>query len=139
MARIAIAHWDGLVSPVLDSAAEVLVVDTGSEPPERSVRQLGAVYMPQRVERLQDMGVDVVICGAVSNPLRHMMESAGMKVIPWTRGPVDAVLEAYLSGSLQDGPEAKTYAMPGRRGGRGPRYRGGRGQGIHGNQGEDQQ
>jgi predicted Fe-Mo cluster-binding NifX family protein len=115
------------VSPVLDSAAEVLVVDTGAEPPERSVHTLGETYMPQRVERLQDMDVDVVICGAVSNPLRRMIESAGITVIPWTRGPVDGVLEAYLSGSLQDGPEAETYAMPGRRGGRGPRYRGGRG------------
>ena len=127
MARIAIPHWKGRVSPVLDAAAEVLVADIGVEPPERSVHTLGETYMPQRVERLQDMDVDVVICGAVSNPLRRMIESAGIKVIPWTRGPVDGVLEAYLSGSLEDGPEAETYAMPGRRKGRGPRYRGGRG------------
>jgi len=127
MARIAISHWNGRVSPVLDSAGEVLVVDTGDDPPEKTVHELRETDMPRRVERLQDMDVDVLICGAVSNPLRRMIESAGIKVIPWTRGPVDGVLEAYLSGSLEDGPEAETYAMPGRRGGRGPRYRGGRG------------
>ncbi len=137
MARIAIPHWNGLVSPVLDSAAEVLVVDTGAEPHEKSVHPLPETHIPQRVERLQHMDVDVVICGAVSNPLRRMAESAGIEVIPWMRGQVEAVLEAYLSGSLEDDAAEESYAMPGRRAGRGPRYRGGRGRGFHRRRGED--
>lgn len=123
MSRIAVAHWNDRVSPVLDSAGEVMVVDTGNENGERSIVRFSCAGMAQRVRRLRELNVDTVICGAVSNPFRRMIEASGIKVRPWVSGTVDSVLEAYLSGSLKD----DRYAMPGRRGGRGPRYRGGRG------------
>jgi predicted Fe-Mo cluster-binding NifX family protein len=78
--------------------------------------------MTEKVKRLKELGVDVVLCGGISNPLRGMTEAAGIRVIPWLSGRVDDVLAAYFSGSLTD----ERFAMPGRPGRKGPRYRGGR-------------
>ena len=126
MARIAIPHWKGMVSPVFDAARELLVIDTTAGSQARWKEPFSGSLMPRRVHRLKELGIDVVVCGGISNPLRAMTEAAGIRVIPWMSGPVDEVLAAYSSGSLGDG----RFTMPGGRGPKGPRYRGGRGGGI---------
>lgn len=122
MARIAMPNWKGRVSPVFDVARELLVIDTTGGAHPRRTEPFSGSLMPQRVQRLKELGINVVICGGISNPLRAMTEAAGIHVIPWMSGPVDEVLAAHLSGSLGDG----RFAMPGGRGPKGPRYRGGR-------------
>lgn len=122
MARIAIPCWEGTVSPVFDVARELLVIDTTGSAHPRWTEPFSGSLMPQRMHRLKELGIDVVICGGISNPLRAMTEAAGIRVIPWMSGPVDEVLAAYFSGSLGDG----RFTMPGGPGPRGPRYRGGR-------------
>jgi len=79
--------------------------------------------MPLRAARLGQLGVNVLICGSISNPLARLIEARGIRLVPWMTGPVDEVLQAYLAGALP----ADRFAMPGRRGPGGPRYRGGRG------------
>jgi len=123
--RLAIPNWNGRVSPVFDAASEVVVVDAaGGRAASRAVYSLPEALMPGRVERLKRLGVNLLICGGVSNPLRRMLEVAGMSVLPGHTGTVDEVLAAFLAGGLGDG----RFAMPGRQGfGRGRRFRGGRG------------
>jgi predicted Fe-Mo cluster-binding NifX family protein len=123
MATIAIPDWDGRVSPVFDTASKLLVAEVlpgGAN--SRRTEHLSETLIPQRVSRLRDLGIDVVLCGSISNPLQTMMEGAGIQVIPWLSGPVEDVLNAYLSGSLSSG----SFAMPRGRA-RGRRHRGGRG------------
>ncbi len=119
MARIAVPNWNGRVSPVFDVASELLVQDVHSG--SRCRETLQGPLMFQKVEHLKDLKIDVVICGGISNPFREAIEGAGMEVIPWRSGPVERVLQAYAAGSVQD----RRFAMPGRNGGKGPRYRGG--------------
>jgi len=111
-----------MVSPVFDAARELLVIDTAAGPRTRWTAPFSGSLIPQRVQRLKELGIDVVICGGISNPLRAMAEAAGVRVIPWISGSVEQVLGAYLSGSLGDG----RFTMPGGPGPKGPRYRGGR-------------
>jgi predicted Fe-Mo cluster-binding NifX family protein len=122
--RLGIASWNGRVSPVFDTAAHVLVVDV-DEAGEQGRRE-EAVREPvpaRRVRRLVELGVEVLICGAVSRPLATLLAGAGIQLVPWVAGPVDEVLAAYLGGRLP----APQWAMPGcacqHPGPRGPRGR----------------
>ena len=62
-----------------------------------------------RARRVTGIGPDVLICGAISQPLEAMLVSAGVRVICQTCGPVEEVLQAFLSGQLT----AQSFLMPG--------------------------
>lgn len=129
--RVAIATWNGRVSPVFDTATQVLLVDFGdSGEVSRSTAAIAEAMPHRRILRLSELGADVLICGAISRPLAAMAEGAGVRIMPWIAGDVEEVLEAYVAGRLP-GPQ---FMMPGcfcrgcgfGRGGRG-RGRGGQG------------
>lgn len=126
--RIALPVWGNLLSPVLDTAARLLVVELpeGETAPERGKGERREVPLPPeppplRAARIASLGVEVLICGAVSRPLAWMLEARGMRVVPWVRGEVDRVIEAWQAGALS-GPG---FAMPGWGRGRGRWGRGG--------------
>jgi len=126
--RIAIPTWQGTVSPVFDVARSLLLADV--EPGgamQRHQEPLGEGHPLARVRHLQELSVDVLLCGAVSAPVEQMLVAAGVRVIPYLCGPVDGVLQAFLSDRLR----GRAFLMPGcgrRRHGRA----GGRGGGRHG-------
>jgi predicted Fe-Mo cluster-binding NifX family protein len=62
-----------------------------------------------RARQVANLGVEVLICGAISMPLEAMLVSAGVRVLPHTCGPVEEVLRAFASGRLPD----EAYSMPG--------------------------
>ena len=124
--KVAIPTWTGRVSPVFDVARLLLVVDIddGTEV-FRDEAILEETQLVPRTRRVTQLGVDVLICGAISMPLEAMLVSAGVRVIPHTCGTVEEVFQAFASGRLTD----KAFLMPGccgrRRRFRG-RHRGGR-------------
>ncbi|MGC9455069.1 MAG: NifB/NifX family molybdenum-iron cluster-binding protein [Phycisphaerae bacterium] len=108
--RVAIADFDGRVSPVFDVARHLRVLDVDSgETVAREDVALTEVHELSRVARLKDLGVDVLICGAVSRPLEAALTSAGMRVIARICGPVEDVVSAYLQGRLL----SDAFLMPG--------------------------
>lgn len=108
--RVAIANFDGRVSPVFDVAQHLLVLDVDAgEPTAREDVALTNCHELARVARLRELGVDVLICGAVSRPLEEAMMSAGVEVIARVCGPVDEVLAAFLQGP----PISEAFLMPG--------------------------
>jgi predicted Fe-Mo cluster-binding NifX family protein len=108
--KIAIPIWQDRVSPVFDSAGLLLVVELadGAEV-GRSEERLTEVLPPQRVARLKELSVDVLICGAVSRPLADMIASSGIALVPFISGESDVVLGAYLSNRLP----SPQFMMPG--------------------------
>ena len=128
--RIGIPIWNDRVSPVLDTAERLVVVDTGAAAGQ--VREEVALHdtrLPLRATRLAELGLDVLICGAVSSPLAEMLAAAGVPLRPWIAGEVEDVLQALSTGRL-DRPR---YRMPGCCGRPGPR--GGRGRTHRGREG----
>jgi len=108
---------------VLDAAERLLVVDASGER-QRSEIGLSGLSLWRRAAAIEQSGVEVVICGAVTRPLLEALRGAGVQVVPWVSGPVEEILRAYARGELvQD-----AFGMPGcgrrmRRGGgrrRGP-------------------
>ena len=126
--RIAIPTWDDRISPVFDVARHLLVVDVEDNAEvARSEVVIEETALPRRAKQLTDLGVNVLICGAMSRPLERMLTSAGVQVIPHTCGSADSVLKTFLSGQLTE----QAFLMPGCRG----RGRG-RGRRLHGRLGE---
>ena len=62
-----------------------------------------------RAEKLAELGVDVLVCGAISRPLEAMLTAAGVKVIAQVCGGIEEVLDAHGTGRLGD----PAFAMPG--------------------------
>ncbi|HTU00328.1 MAG TPA: NifB/NifX family molybdenum-iron cluster-binding protein [Candidatus Sulfotelmatobacter sp.] len=99
--RLAIPVWKGRVSPVFDAAAQVLLVEIEQGCEQKRREEALSEHRPaERVRRLVELGVDVLICGAVSRPLATLLAAAGVRVVPWTAGPIEGVLNAYLAGKL---------------------------------------
>lgn len=108
--RLAIPTWNERVSPVFDVARHLLVVDV-EDNAEVSRREavIEEMSLAGREKQLADQGVDVLICGAISQSLERMLASVGVTVISNTCGFVEEVLRALLSGQLTE----LGFLMPG--------------------------
>ena len=56
--------------------------------------------LSRRCFRVQELNVDTLICGAISRHFQRILDSGGIKVIPWISGAAEDVLTAYLEGDL---------------------------------------
>ncbi|MDO9542540.1 MAG: NifB/NifX family molybdenum-iron cluster-binding protein [Kiritimatiellia bacterium] len=126
--KMAITSWNGRIAPVFDVSRQVVVMEAkGGRIINRQEHDLESSEPSAKVIRLTELGIDTLICGAVSRPLADMIVARGIKLIPFVAGETDQVAEAYLAGSLMN----TAFAMPGccgrQQGFRGPR--GGRGMG----------
>ena len=130
---IALPNCQGRVSPVFDVAARLVLVRLkGMAELERREVVLFEKQPEGIVRSLDELGIKVLICGAISQGLQLALEQAGVRVVPGICGELDPVIGAYRKGTLTQ-PE---FVMPGchgrprdaaRRGGRcrrrsGPRH-----------------
>jgi predicted Fe-Mo cluster-binding NifX family protein len=94
--RVALPAWDGRVSPVFDVANRILVVDIERGTVTRTSDH--TLEDDNRVETLSTLGVDVLLCSAISWPVEAMLWVAGIEVVSDICGPIDEVIGAYRSG-----------------------------------------
>lgn len=99
--RIAIPIWGDKVSPVLDTASRLLIVEVADQTEvSRFEIYLDEQDLSRRCFRIQGMEVDILICGAISRPFLRMLMASGINIIPEISGHAEEVLEAYLKGNL---------------------------------------
>jgi len=99
--KTAIPIWDGKISPVFDTASKLLIIQVeDNKETSRLEATLDEQNLSRRCSRIQDLGVDVLICGAISRPFYRMLVAGGVQVIPWISGSAEDVLEAWMSGTL---------------------------------------
>ena len=55
-----------------------------------------------RIEKLKELGVSVIISGAVSCFVSDIIRGKGMKLISWTNGPVDSIVKSYIAGNINE-------------------------------------
>jgi predicted Fe-Mo cluster-binding NifX family protein len=110
MMKIAIPQWRHRVSPVLDESHELLIVhmETGKEV-RRTKEKLMHDDPLHRARHISGLGVDVLICGAVSSILEIALISAGVQVISCKCGAINDVVDAYKNNKLKD----SLFLMPG--------------------------
>ena len=130
--KIAIPIWDNVVSSAFDFAKKLLLVDVENQiETNRSEVPFEAKSLPEKVRKLKGLGVNVLVCGAISQTLANMVEVSGIQVLPYVTGSIDDVLQAYLTGQLVKPEFSMPGCWPGARKGfgrrrRGYRWRGGR-------------
>ncbi len=108
--KVAVSDWQGRVSPVFDVAAQLLVAEVKDDTiHERHTVPLTNNGLHERAKQVADLGVDVLICGAISWPLELALSNAGVEVFPQTCGEVDQVLAAFVTGRLSQ----NVFLMPG--------------------------
>ena len=108
--RIAIPVWGSQVSPVLDTASRLLVIETQhARETSRFEALLEERDLTRKCARIQRLGVDVLICGAVSRSFSDMLTGLGIQMIAGRSGSFKAILNAYL----EDGLTEAKFLMPG--------------------------
>lgn len=99
--RIAITIWEDKISPVLDTASRLLIIDKDAKnESSRFKADLIEQDMSKRCSFIRDLDIDVLICGAVSRQLSGMLQASGINIISGISGPAEDVIEAYLNGIL---------------------------------------
>ena len=133
--KIAIPIWEDRLSPVLDTASRLLIVEVKDQrETSRFETYLDEQDLTRRCFRIQALGIDILICGAISRPFSMMLMASGINIIPEISGHPEDVLEAYLKGTLFH----SRFLMPGckrgrfRRGNRPLPFKKPRGQGKKG-------
>lgn len=107
---IAVPNCQGRVSPVFDVATRLVLVQLeGRTELERREVVLCEERPDGIVRGLGELGIEVLVCGAISQGLKTALESAGIRVVAQVCGGVEAVVAAYRAERLNR-PE---FAMPG--------------------------
>jgi predicted Fe-Mo cluster-binding NifX family protein len=99
--KVAIAVWEDCVSSVLDFSQRLVVVELNDAGEVGRVQVALSERNPfVRLAKLRELGVNVLICGAVSQPLASASTAQGIRLLPYVTGRVDDVLKAYQAGQL---------------------------------------
>ncbi|OGQ97333.1 MAG: hypothetical protein A2284_19425 [Deltaproteobacteria bacterium RIFOXYA12_FULL_61_11] len=130
--KVALTVWDGRISPVFDVCREVLVLELEEQVERgRSLLSFEGSNPQRTIERLIELGITTLVCGAISEPLLQELRNKEVQVIAFVAGELEQVLHALLHEQLP----APAFSMPGcwrrqcgcrRNSGRGARFRMGR-------------
>ena len=112
MEKVAIPIWGERVSPVLDTASKLMLLEfnQGHET-KREIINIPEEHFTSRARYLTGLKIDTIVCGALSRPLRQLLIQQGMTVLPWVTGKIDDVVQAYLQNDLAN----ECFFIPGRR------------------------
>ncbi|MBW7863521.1 MAG: dinitrogenase iron-molybdenum cofactor biosynthesis domain-containing protein [Candidatus Hydrogenedentes bacterium] len=122
--KVALTIWEGRISPLLDTAQTLLIAEiTDGQAVSRREERFTRNSAHEKAARLHALGVEVLVCGAVSRPLAETYASGGIRLIPFVSGEAGEVLGAVAAGELSN----PAFAMPGCGCGHGRGPRGNRG------------
>ena len=113
--KIALAVWNGRISPVFDVSRQLLIADVENDRMTNPIDIHFSSDNPMhKVHRLRDMDVDVLLCGAVSRQLAAALDASGIRRIDFLSGDIESVVAAYLNDALPT-PELSMPGCYGRR------------------------
>jgi predicted Fe-Mo cluster-binding NifX family protein len=108
--RIAITVWENRISPVFDVATRILLAEI------QNGRVFNRQFIPfdpgfswRLAEMLKEMGVSILICGAISKVPANIISAGGIKLMPFISGETEQILDAYAKGN----PIFPAFSMPG--------------------------
>jgi len=109
--KLAIPVCGQNVALVFDDADDLLIIETaGNELHKEDRLSCATGTSIERANQLIALGVDLLICGAISCPLQRTIEVSGIEIIPFVRGNAAEVFEAYCRKRLGE----RCFSLPGR-------------------------
>lgn len=108
--RIAIPVFMDRVSPVLDTCTKIILVefDQNHEICRTTIGVTGTTPF-ERVSFFKMVGVQTIICSALSDSFHRMLRDAKIDVVCGVAGDAEEIIKAYISDSLHQ----KKFQMPG--------------------------
>jgi predicted Fe-Mo cluster-binding NifX family protein len=108
--KIAIPVWDNDIATVLDFSKVLLVVEVEKKTiKNRTKINWELCNDAQKIALLEEERISILLCGALSRSMQAMIQESGIEVVPFLRGAIDSVLDAYFEGRISD----KTFQLPG--------------------------
>jgi len=127
--KTAFSSWNSRIAPVFDVARQIFIVESREgRIVTKSETEIPVDDLAGKARRLAGLGVNTLVCGAISYAMRELVVSYGIELVPFVAGNLREVIDAWIEGKIHDGH----FAMPGccpegrRRRGRGPGMRAGR-------------
>ena len=106
----ALTIWENRISPVFDSSHTILVAQIeNNKIASRHLEPFNPSLPSHLADRLDAIGVDILICGAISQLPADIIEAMGIKLIPFITGNTDEVLENLVKNQ----PIVPLFLMPG--------------------------
>ena len=107
---IGVTTWGQRISPVFDSAQKLIVVEAqDSKIIARRFEKIDPSIPLLLSEKLKELKMEVLICGAISKGLADIIESVSIDCIPFITGDVETVLNSYINGEVL----TSKFIMPG--------------------------
>lgn len=108
--RAALTVWDERISPLFDVSREAVILSAKDGIlVERRTERIEAPTAALKVARLLELGVNTLVCGAISEPLQHELTSRGIRVFGFVAGELAEVVQALVAGALP----TPALSMPG--------------------------
>ena len=95
--RIAISTFNGKISPRFDVAPGLRLyeIQEWEITNEKEISCEGWNDM-ERVQRLKELGVEILVCGGIPNYLCETLLNNDINVFPWVTGDVQDVLKKFI-------------------------------------------
>lgn len=108
--RVGFSIWQNRIAPLFDVASRLKLLELK----EKRILKEIEIFLRfnefnLKVRELKELKIDVIICGAISKSCFYFLTSNKIQVIPFIAGKVEEVIEAFLSGNLNQ----KKFLMPG--------------------------
>ena len=119
--KVAFPVWNERISPLFDTAAVLRVADVeGGRVVRRQDYPMPRDLPAAKVNLLLGLGVEVLLCGALSPFFARTISASGITLVSWLAGDAEEVLQRFVDGTLTD----PRFSLPGfRAGGRRRRRR----------------
>jgi predicted Fe-Mo cluster-binding NifX family protein len=108
--KVAFAAWNDRIAPVFDVSGRLHLCDIERGCVVREVKRALTEASPDRKAIfVAEMGVETLVCGAISRALYDQIVSRGIRVVPFVAGDLREVIRSWTEGRFN----AETFAMPG--------------------------
>ena len=100
------------MAPVFDVSNTIILVEIESGTvSDRWLEYLDENDSSAKILKIAGLGIDMLVCGAISRSLCHLIAVNGILVVPFVSGKVNEVLQALVDDRLSE----ERFDMPGRR------------------------
>lgn len=101
--KIAITILDNRIAPVFDVSRRVLVLEVGRDGITNRTEAILPLSSPvDKVSYLLNLGVEELICGAISRPVYSHMQNIGLRTYPFIAGDIEQIITAWEAKQLDD-------------------------------------
>jgi predicted Fe-Mo cluster-binding NifX family protein len=100
--KTAFTVWNDRIAPLFDVASKIHLVESEAGDITAQTSVCFDDPLPAlKVKQLADLGVQMLVCGAISRASRNMVTAYGIELVAYTNGDLDTVIKAWQHDQLR--------------------------------------